>query len=976
MTRRLPQQPGEWIDRDTKVSFRFEGRLYEGYAGDTISSALWAAGVRVLGRSFKYHRPRGIFSFADDDSNVMLESGEATNIRGDITQLREGLELRAVNTFGGVQGDRLRLMDRFGAFTPVGFYYKAFHSPKRLFPFYERQIRKIAGLGSINPTRFSPPSPKDYAHVDVLVVGSGPAGLSAALAAAHSGARVLVVERLPRAGGTLHYQLGYDRSLQERGAALLDEVRSLDAIELRTSTTAVGHYADGWVGLVDERRLTKIRCGAVVVATGCHEQPAVFRNNDLPGVMLATAAQRLLRHYAVRPFKRCVVFTANVDGYRAALDFQRAGVGVAAVVDLRPEGETSNVGRALREAGTPTLTGSMVYVADPTRGKRGVRSVTVRNAGDTGLNPSSGERRFECDGIAVSVGWAPADGLIRQVHGRMEYLENLEQFVPVDLPPGVFVAGRVNGVYEVLSQIDDGERAGSEAAEYVGFDSGTVPTSRRSQAPRSHPYPIVPHPSGKNFIDFDEDIQLKDIENAVAEGFDNVELLKRYSTFGMGPSQGRHSNLLSLRVLARLRGEPMAGKQTTTSRPFTTPVPLSHLAGRIFTPRRRTPQHHFHEQHDAQFTYAADWLRPEYYRRLGKSREECIAAEARSVREGVGLIDLGTLGKIELSGPDSVEFLERLYTGRFGNLAVGRTRYGLSCDESGVVVDDGIVARLADDRFYVSATSSGAAGAYREMQRWAMQWNLDVTLVNATNQLGAMNIAGPLSRVVLARCTDLNLSREEFPFLNVREATVAGVRAIIVRVGFVGELGYEIHVPAGETCRVWSALLEAGADEDIQLFGVEAQRLLRLEKGHLIVAQDTDGLTTPFEAGLAWAVNLGKPFFVGQRSLEILKRKPLARTLVGFTLPRTFSDPLPKECHLVIENGEIGGRVTSVAHSFTLGHVIGIAYVSPTNSEPGSPIAIRVDDGKLVHGTVVKTPFYDPDNERQELDPTTGEAKR
>ncbi len=963
MSKRLPPQPGEWIDRSRPLRFRFEGCEYSGFAGDTISTALWANGVRVLGRSFKYHRPRGLFGLADIDCNSMMETSDRTNIRADLTPIEEGMDLRAVNTLGGARNDRLRLLDHFGALTPVGFYYKAFHTPRFLFPFYENRIRRLAGLGQIREHLGIEPSPKDYAFSDLLVVGGGPAGLSAALEAARQGVRVMLVDENPHLGGSLGYQ-----HLRAGGAeqlsSLLEALANQNHLQVRQASTAVGWYPDHWIGLVDDCRLTKLRARATLVASGCYEQPAVFRNNDLPGVMLGGAAQRLIHRYAVQPFSKGVVLAANSDGYRVALDLLEAGTGIEAIADLRPGGEDSALATQCENQGIEIYRGHAIYEAASSRGKRGIRQVVLCPCDSSGQVDSTQRRALSCDGVAVSVGWAPADSLLRQARTRMEYDSGVEQFVPVGLPVGVFAAGRVNGVYDLSAQIEDGRRAGREAAAYLRSDRLPTTMPERSGSPQSHPYPVVPHPRSKNFVDLDEDLQFKDFEYAFQEGYDSPELLKRYSTFGMGPSQGKHSNLLSVRILSRLRGEGMAGKELTTARPFTRPVGLGTLAGRIFTPRRRTPTHECHEGLGAKFMFAGNWLRPEYYPVEGRSRENCIAEEALAVRRRMGLIDLGTLGKLEISGPDCVTFLERIYTGLFSGLKVGMSRYGVSCDESGVVIDDGILARLAEDRFYVSTTSTGSDAIYREFQRWILEWGLNVVVVNATSQYGALNLAGPLSREALQPLTDVDLNPEEFPYLGIREGLVAGVPARLSRVGFVGELGYEIHVRADGAVGVWNALLEGGKQFDIRPFGVEAQRLLRLAKAHLILGQDTDGLTSPFEAGLGWAVKMDKPFFVGQRSLAILRERELTRRLVGFTLDPEES-LRPRECHLIIDADQIAGRVTSVAFSHDLQRVIGLAYLRPDQSSPGTHFQIRVEQGTLVEGTVARTPFYDPGNNRQ-----------
>jgi sarcosine oxidase, subunit alpha len=969
MTNRLPPQPSEWIDRSRPVHFWVEDREIAAFAGDTISTALWANGVRVLGRSFKYHRPRGLWSLANTDCNGIFESVEETNIRSDITLVAAGMNLKAVNTVGGLDHDLAGFMDKLSPFFPVGFYYKAFHTPRKLFPFYERKMREMAGLGQVNSEKPLKHTPKRYDFCDVLVVGSGPAGLSAAIAAAERGLQVILVEENPQPGGTLCFQMGREAARRQLRDELLERARLIKTLEIRVSTLAAGYYADHWVALIDSIRMTKLRVRAVVVAAGCYEQPAVFRNNDLPGVMMASAAQRLLHQYAIKPFHQGVVLTANRDGYEAALDLHAAGIGVAAIADLRSMGEPSEVIRQVSQAGIIVHKGMAVYEVIPCNGKKSIRGAWLCNLDEQGNPRQDGKIQIDCDGIAMSVGWAPADGLLRQGRTRMTYCEASEQYVPDVLPPGLFAAGRMNGIYGLENQLEDGERAGLAAAAHCGAPVRAIPPlSRREGPPPSHPYPVIPHPENKNFVDLDEDLQLKDFENAVKEGYDNIELLKRYSTFGMGPSQGKHSNLNAARILARLRGESLVASGLTTARPFTNPVSLGHLAGKIFSPHRQTPMHRRHQQAGAKFMQAGNWLRPEYYARQGLTRQETIWAEVEAVRQRVGLIDVGTLGKIEISGPDAAEFIERMYTSRYAKLEVGMSRYLLMCDESGVIVDDGVAARLASDRFYVTTTTSGSDAIAQEMKRWAICWDLKVVLVNTTGSYAAMNLAGPDSRQVLKKMADIDLDAELFPYLGVREGKVAGVQARLLRVGFVGEWGYEIHVPADSGLWVWDKLMQAGRSAGIQPFGVEAQRILRLEKGHIIIGQDSDGLTHPYEAGMAWAVKLDKPFFVGQRSLAILRKKPITRRLAAFVLPKNYIGSLPKECHLVVDQGEIAGRVTSVTFSPTLGQVIGMAYVKPEQIEAGSSIEIRVDSGEMIRATVVKTPFYDSENRRQSQD--------
>ncbi|GAB4376895.1 MAG: 2Fe-2S iron-sulfur cluster-binding protein [Elainellaceae cyanobacterium] len=986
MSYRLPPIPGEWIDRTQSLSFTFEGTRYHGFVGDTVTSALWASGQRVLGRSFKYHRPRGILSLANHDVNTLMQAGQVLNLRADVMPVEAEMVLSAINTFGGVKGDRASVLNFFSRFLPVGFYYKAFLD-KKLFPFWENLIRQMTGLGKLD---FSTPhirTAKQYDFCDVLVIGAGVSGLSAAIAAANAGADVVVVDENLQAGGAGCYQRGGELAQAEQTWELLQKINTHPRIRLYSGTQAAGYYADHWVPLVDRNRLTKMRAKAVIIASGAYEQPAVFRNNDLPGVMLASAAQRLIYRYAVQPMQQAIVLTANQDGYRAVLDLVAHGVSVAAVVDLRQQPLPNPDWQKVKSLNVPILTGHCIYEARSHVAKEGVTAAVICPLDANGNPQPDAQQTIACDGILMSVGWAGAANLLYQAGARMQFDEFLQQFVPAELPEGVFACGRVNGVYEFAQKCLDGDRAGQAAAAYLGHpplvgaqhwtnnaalsqnpNPNTSPPEvyrSRSESP-SHPYPIVDHPQGKIFVDFDEDLQLKDFLHAAQEGFDNIELLKRYTTVGMGPSQGKHSNMNALRILARIKNSTPEAIGTTTARPFFHPVPLSHLAGRGFMPERHTPLHDRHVALGAKFMKAGIWLRPEYYTQPGLSRTESIQQEAIAVRQQVGIIDVGTLGKLEIRGSDAAEFLERCYTGRFRKMKPGTTRYALMLDEAGVVIDDGVIARLGADHFYFTTTTSGAAAIYREMSRLNTIWQLDCGIVNLTGARSAINLAGPFSRQVLSTLTNLDLSSDAFPYLAVRQGTIANIPALLMRVGFVGEWGYEIHVAAEYAPALWDALWEAGQAFGIRAFGVEAQRLLRLEKGHLIVGQDTDGLTTPFQANLAWAVKLDKPFFIGQRSLQILAKRSPQQQLVGFMLEPDFQGAAPQECHLVINGNEIAGRVTSIAFSPTLNRYIGLAYVQSDQAAIGTVFSIRRSDGVLVQATVSQTPFYDPDNQRQQ----------
>ncbi len=949
MMYRVESQAGEWIDRAAPLRFSFEGHEYQGYAGDTISSALAAAAVPYLARSFKYHRPRSILSFANHDSNTLFQVDGVPNVRGDVTLLRDGMRVSAVNTFGGLQRDKARVLDRVARLLPVGFYYKAFHS-KRLFPRWERMFRALTGLGEVDLEAPRQTTPKRYGFCDVLVIGGGPSGLAAALAAAAAGAQVALVDESLRTAGN------------GAPADLVRAVQNSAAITLYSATVAAGCYADHWVALAERERMTKMRAGAVVFATGVIEQPAVFRNNDLPGVMSASGAVRLLARYGVAPGRRVLIVAANLEAYIGCLELKHRGVAVAAIVDLRDETESDAAVSACGALGIPMLRASAPYEA--IRGAAGrVAGLLVAPLKADGRADAGSLRRFDCDAILMSVGWAAAAQLLLQAGGRTRFAGELQQYVPDELPPGIFAAGRLNGVYDLEARLADGRRAGALAAAHAGFGAPTPAAVARSRRRPSHPFPIIDHPRGKNFVDFDEDLQVKDLENAAQEGFDSSELLKRYSTVGMGPSQGKHSNMNALRILARYRGVGVGELGLTTARPMYHPVPMKLLAGRSFSAERRTPIDAQHAGLGAVWMPAGNWRRPEYYAMSGETRAQSIEAEVYAVRNAVGLIDVGTLGKIEVYGPGAAELLDRAYAGRYSDLKVGMTRYGLMLDESGVIIDDGVIARLDPELFYFTTTTGGSATVFRELLRLNALWGLDCALVNVTGHRAAFNFAGPSSRDVLQKLTDIDLADEAFPYLGVRSGQVAGVAARLMRVGFVGELGYEIHAAAGHGPDVWQALHAAGLPQGLRAFGVEAQRVLRLEKGHLIVGQDTDGLTDPLEANAQWAVAMKKPFFVGQRSLRILQARGPRQKLMGIELAST--SPLPKECHLIIDQGAIAGRVTSVTHSRALNKGIGLAMLSPHLAQVGRDIQIRLDSGDLLPARVAAAPFYDPKNLRQ-----------
>ncbi|BGE66937.1 TPA: (2Fe-2S)-binding protein [Pseudomonas aeruginosa] len=963
---RLPAPMGLLIDRDQPLAFDFDGTTYQGFAGDSIASALLGNGRWLLSRSFKYHRPRGPLTMAGQDANTLVQLPDEPNVLADAQAISAGLTVTGQNFNGSLDNDRDAYLGKFSKFMPVGFYYRSFYKPKGMWKVWEPLIRKKAGLGVLD-LKFKPQYyDKAYLFVDVAIIGAGPAGLSAALTAANAGAKVLLIEQQPILGGSLTYAR-FD--VEGRRADILrhELVAAVEGhanIQVLKEATCNAWFTDNYLPVIQGRRMYKVRAKECIVSAGCFDQPVVFRNNDLPGVMLASAAQRLMKLYAVKPGKRAVVLTGNDDGYLAALDLAEQGVQVAALIEMRQQPADATLQTAVERQGIPCHQGSTVYEALHEKGMRHVSGVDIRRITAQGHVAEHG-LQVNCDLLCMSAGYMPVYQLLCQAGGKLAYDEQRAEFAISGLPEGLSVAGSVNGRHSLDNVLLDGARVASRAVTALGLNASISDAAFLREARVNFDWPIFPHPKGKDFVDFDEDLQVRDIVNATRIGYRDVQLVKRFSTVGMGPSQGRHSALPTARLVAQATRRSISETGVTTARPPFEAEKLAHVAGRAFDPYRQTAMHSRHMAAGAKLMPAGIWQRPAFYGKT-EDRERCMQEEARHVREKVGLIDVSTLGGLDVRGPDAAELLERIYTLPFKKQPVARTRYALMTNEHGVVIDDGVCARLADNHFYVTATTSGVDRIYQQMLKWNAQWRLNVDIANVTAALAAVNLAGPLSRKVLEKlCTDVDLTAEGFPYLAVRTGTVAGIPARLMRVGFVGELGYEIHVPARHGGKLWDALMAAGAEFGIRPFGVETQRLLRLEKGHVIISQDTDGMTHPGEIDMEWAIGRKKAFFVGKRSIEILEAQPLKRKLVGFTLPKGSAQPL--EGHLVLNGPDISGNVTSCEYSGTLGQIIGLAYAGADQAEPGTLIPIRVEGGQVVQATVVQLPFFDPDNKRQEL---------
>jgi sarcosine oxidase subunit alpha len=951
------------------VRFRFDGRWVQGYESDTIGSALHAAGVRVLSRSFKYHRPRGLLCMSGDCPNCLVNVDGVAHVRACRTPVRDGMRVRSQRGWPTLERDALGIVDRLDPMLPVGFYYKTFIHPRRLWPVYEELLRRVAGFGDLDHRR--PPAveyTKEHYFADVAVVGGGPAGLAAARAAAQAGAHVVLVDDQPQLGGHLRYQgqapprgtfagqPGY--AIAHRLAA---EATREPRVEVFLNAVAFGLYEDNLLGVLQEQRLIKLRADQIVVATGRYEHLLPFHNNDLPGILLGGGVQRLIHLYGVRPGNQALVVSGNDRGLAVAADLLEADVGVVGVVELRARLDESLAEvQRLRAAGVPLLAGHVIREA---RGTDRVTGAVVARLDGAGNLVRGSTWQVACDLICLSAGLDTATALLQQGGCKLRYEAAQAEFVPETLVPGVLAAGGVAGTHGLDAICADGERIGRAAAAHLRADSGddaaeattyTLP-QQPTDRPAARVLPSVPRPRAKQFVCLCEDVTEKDLCAAIDEGFDGVEYLKRYTTYSMGPCQGRMCARSALAITARETGRTIAQVGTTTARPPSTPVPMGALAGRPWTPTKLTPIHAQHLALGADMMDAGVWQRPRQY-------APDVLDEVRAVRDSVGLIDLSTLGKLEVVGRDAVALLEKIFINKVADLPIGRrVRYWVLCDDAGIIIDEGTVLRLATDRIFLTTSSAGAGSTADWLRWWTASMRLDVYVVNYTDGLAAVNLAGPRAREMLAPLTDVDLSNAAFPYLGAARGQVAGVPALLLRVGFVGELGYEIHVPAEYGAYIWDTLQEAGRAYALRPFGVEAQRILRLEKRHLIATVDTDALSTALEADLAWAVKFDKREFIGRTSLLQVRERGLRQKLVGYVM----DDPqlVPADGSAVVVDGRPVGRVTSARFSPTLARSIGMAWVPAEGAAPAAAFYVRVD-GRLARARVVAGPFYDPQGER------------
>ena len=944
------------IDRGKPLAFTFNGRRLNGFAGDTLASALLANGVHLVARSIKYHRPRGFLSAGHEEPNavVQLERGAHTepNLRATEIELYEGLEAASVNCFPSVEFD-LRVLHSLAApLLVAGFYNKTFRWPKSFWKrVYEPAIRKAAGLGVApelaDPDRYD----RMHWHCDVLVVGGGRAGLAAALQAARSGSRVTLVEEASMLGGKLL------SSPAQWNARAADELDAMPNVLVLRRTSVFGYYDQNFLMAVERRtdhlgpgrapelarkRLWHFRAKRVVLATGAHERPLTFGNNDLPGIVLAGAACTYAHRYGVSLGRRGAAFVNNDLGFRRALDAHALTRNLHVIVDAR-NSINAELADAAREAGVEVLGGSVVTHASG--GKR-IESIAVCSVSN------AGERRIDCDHLLVSGGFNPAVHLFSQSPGTVRYDETLACFLPHRTMQAVESVGAANGQFSLNIE-----------------PLWSVQTRLGRELP------------GKHFVDFQNDVTERDIQLAAREGFHSVEHAKRYTTAGMATDQGKTSNVVTLALLGHALGKPIAEVGTTTFRPPFTPVTFGALAGRdrgaLSDPVRTTPIHSSHVARGALFENVGQWKRPWYYPLAGEDMHAAVVRECTAVRSAAGIMDASTLGKIDIRGADAADFLERIYANNWKKLAVGACRYGLMCKADGMVFDDGVTARLAEDHFHMTTTTGGAGRVLGWLDEWLQtEWpDLEVYCTSVTEQWATVALAGPNARRILQALTpDIDLSNAAFPLMTFRTGTVASLPARVFRISFSGELAYEVNVAAWHGLALWEALMQAGAPHGLTPYGTEAMHVLRAEKGYIIVGQETDGSVTPQDLGMDWIVSKQKDF-IGRRSFSRADTSRADRKQLVGLLPQDKTFVAREGQHLVASrqrstfDPKLGspsiGHVTSSYWSPTLGSGFALALISGGRALRGKTVFCS-STRDLVPMTVVDPVFYDKEGKRRD----------
>jgi sarcosine oxidase subunit alpha len=901
-----------------------------------------------------------------------MEIDGQPNTKSCTTLAKQGMVVKSQNAWPSLDHDFSSIIDRFGSFLPVGFYYKRFIRPKWLWPFARRIIRRATGYGKVNTglERQEGDYEHEDRHVDIAIIGGGPAGVSAAAEASKSGHRILLIDDQPDLGGRLRFTGNQSQDFE--GAKNRIEQVSARNVEVLRNSTCFGIYEDNLLGISKEKRLIKVRAKKIIVATGAFDRPYAFTNNDLPGIFLAEGISRLINLHSIKPGQQAVLVSDQSHLHEVTSTLLKAGVKISAVAisdgSLPP---TDSLHTKLNEDETTIFDDHMVVEA---KGRGKVSGAVLAKLSPVGEIEASSVKEVSCDLLVVSSGLEPANSLLLQAGGEVTFDDGLGMSVPVKLPAHLYAAGSVTGLHDVQISVLQGKVAGLQAVADLAKDrKGIGPktvdsdqkamltryeqelnTITREYRARLRPNVLyrVPGEKGKRFVCICEDLLQEDVKVAIEEGFDDLEPLKRYTTFTMGPCQGKLCSLICTAIHAEQTGLELSETRRTTARPPYQPLAMGLLNGPPHRPVRLTALHHKHTALKASLMDMGEWKRPKHY--------GSVEQEYQSIRENVGIIDVSTLGRFIIKGPDAGKFLDHVYTHIYSNLKVGKARYALLLSETGKVLDDGILARIAQDEFLVTSSTGNAEFVENWLKWWQATGSFDLSISNVTSGLAAVNVAGPKSRELLSRLVDINISNEAAPYMSCLKANVAGVPALMLRIGFVGEVAWELHFPAEYAEYLWDKLLVEGDSVGIEPVGVEAMRLLSLDKRHLWPTLDTDAASDALEAGLEWAVKFEKPDFVGKHYLLKTRTEGYRNRFVGFIVKGNKS---AENGDVIVVDGKIVGRVTTGGFSYALQKHVGMAWVPSDLSEEHSTIQI-VHHGRRVDAEVVSDPFYDPDGGR------------
>jgi len=974
---------GGLIDHSKPLNFSFDGKSYQGYAGDTLSSALLANGVRLMGRSFKYHRPRGPLTAGSEEPNAIVElrtgARQEPNTRATTAELFDGLVANSQNRWPSLQFDAMAINDRFSNFLTAGFYYKTFMWPAAFWEkVYEPIIRKAAGLGSLSMADDPDAYDKGFLHCDLLVIGAGPAGLAAALTAGRAGASIILADEDFACGGRLNSETFAldDADASNWITATLAELASLPNVRVMPRTTVIGAFDHGIYGAVERvsdhlavpapdkprQIMWRIYTKRTILCAGAIERPIAFENNDRPGIMLASAIRSYANRWAATPARQVAVFTNNDDGHRTAADLQAKGVAVSAIIDTRADAPGSTQAEVL--AGAQVVN---------SLGRLGVKQLTVQLA-------DGSIRHVHCEALGVSGGWNPNVHISSHQRGRPEWNTKIAAFIPSkNGPDGLSIAGAAMGVFSTAGALESGMNSAISTLQDIGISTNSIKLPKAEDAPINlTPFWHVKTGKGRAWLDQQNDVTVKDVKLAHQENFRSVEHLKRYTTLGMATDQGKTSNMGGLAIMAELAGKAIPEVGTTIFRPPYTPVAMGTLGGRAvgknFHPTRKTPSHKWAEERGAVFVEVGNWLRAQWFPKAGETHwRQSVDREVIATRKSVGICDVTTLGKIDVQGADAATYLNRIYCNGFAKLAVGKTRYGLMLREDGIVMDDGTAARLADDHFVVTTTTANAVSVYRHMEfcRQCLWPDLDVQLISTTESWAQYAVAGPNARKLLQKVVDpeFDISNDAFPFMGCGSITICGgLRARLFRISFSGELAFEIAVPTRYGDALMRKLMEMGKEFDATPYGTEALGVMRIEKGHA-TGNELNGTTTALNLGMGRMVSKKKDSIGSILSERVGLNEPDALMQVGLK-PVNASEPVVAGSHLMAKTGLVNaktdqGYITSAAYSPILKSSIGLGFLKDGGNRIGEIIrAVNPLNKQEVLLEVVSMHFFDPEGER------------